>query len=60
VDFELNQLPKWDKTKYYCAIIAGEFAALPQYCETGKPLTKGEEDYNAVKEMLEKHGAVLQ
>jgi hypothetical protein len=60
VDFELNQLPKWDKTKYYCAIIAGEFAALPQYCETGKPLKKGEEDYNAVKEMLEKHGAVLQ
>jgi len=60
VESELNQFPKWDKTKYYCAIIAGEFAALPQYCETGKPLKKGEEEYNALKEMLEKHGAALQ
>jgi hypothetical protein len=59
VEFELNKLPKWDKTKYYCAIIAGEFAAMPQYCETGKPLKKEEEEYKALKEMLVKHGAEL-
>jgi hypothetical protein len=60
VEFELNQLPKWDKTQYYCVVLGGELAVLPQYCETGKPVKKEEEDYNAVKEMLRKHGATLQ
>ncbi len=60
VEFELNQLPKWDKTKYYCIIVGGEQAVLPQDCETGKRVKKGEEDYDTVKEMLEKHGVTLQ
>ncbi len=60
VELELNRLPKWDKTKYYCAIVGGELAVLPQYCETGEPVKKEKEDYNAVRRMLRKHGAILE
>lgn len=59
VEFELNQLPKWDQTKYYCIILGGELAVLPQYCETGEPVKTGEEDYDTVREMLRQHRATL-
>ena len=59
VELELNKLPKWDKTKYYCVVIAGSEATLIKYCETGKPLESGEADFNAAKEMLQKEGVRL-
>ena len=56
---ELHQLPKWDKTKYYCVVIGDQEAALIKYCNTGKSLEIGQDDYNATREMLRKHGLVL-
>ena len=53
---ELHQLPKWDKTKYYCVVVAEQEAALIKYCDSGKSLEIGEDDYNAAKGMLLKHG----
>jgi hypothetical protein len=59
VELELNKLPKWDKTKYYCVVIAGSEATLIKYCETGKPLESGEAGFKAAKEMLQKEGVRL-
>jgi len=59
VKFELNLLPKWEKTKYYCAVLGNQQAALPQYCETGEPVKTGEDDYNTVKQTLRKYGVIL-
>ena len=56
---ELDQLPRWDKTKYYCVVIGNQQAALIKYCNTGKSLKIGQDDYNAAKEMLRKHGLVM-
>ena len=61
VEFELNRLPKWDKTKYYCVLVlGGKVAALIKHCDTGEPLEAGEKDYNTAKMMLEKLGVELQ
>jgi hypothetical protein len=60
VEFELNQRPKWDKTKYYCVIIVAQIAAMLQYCDTGEAVELGGDDYNTVKEMLREAGADLQ
>jgi hypothetical protein len=59
LEYELNQLPKWDKTKYYCVVVGGQQAALLKYCETGEPLDEGENEYSVVKELLHKHGVRL-
>jgi hypothetical protein len=59
LEFELNKLPKWDKTKYYCVVIGGTRATLIKYSETGTPLKSEEEDFKAAKQMLEKHGVML-
>jgi hypothetical protein len=56
---ELHQLPKWDKTKYYCVLLGEQEAALIKYCDSGKSLEIGQDDYNAAKEMLQKHGLEL-
>ena len=60
VEFELNQLAKWEKTKYYCVVLGRQLATLIQYCETGKPVKPEDEDYQAAKKMLAKHGVMLQ
>ena len=59
IEFELNKLPKWDKTKYYCVVIGGTQATLIKHCETGTPLKGEEEDFRAAALMLEKHGVEL-
>lgn len=56
---KLHQLPKWDKTKYYCVVVGDKQAALIKYCNTGKSLDIEEGDYNAAKEMLREHGLVM-
>ena len=60
VKVQLQQLPEWDKTKYYCVVIGEQRAALLKKCETGKLLERDAEEYNVVKRMLEGHGVALQ
>ena len=60
VEFELNQFPKWDKTKYYCVVLGDQAATLIQYCETGEAVKKEDEDFAAAREMLAKHKLILQ
>lgn len=60
LEYELNQLPKWDETKYYCVVVGGGQAALMKYCETGELLDAGKDEYNAMQAMLKKHGVTLQ
>ena len=57
--YELNQLPKWDNTKYYGVIVDGISAGRMQYSETGAPVQKNEEDYQELKNMLREHGVSL-
>jgi hypothetical protein len=59
VEFELNKLPKWDKTKYYCVVIGMTEATLIKYSATGTLLESKEEDFKAAKEMLQKNGVTL-
>jgi len=56
---ELHQLPKWDKTKYYCVVVGDQRAALIKYCDTGKFVQIDQDDYHAARQMLEKGGLVL-
>lgn len=60
VAFELNQFPKWEKTKYYCVVLGEHAATLIQYCDTGEAVKKEGEDFTAAKEMLAKHQIMLQ
>ena len=60
VEFELNKLPNWDKTKYYCVLVlGGSIAALIKHCDTGEPLEAGEKDYISLERLLEKFGTTL-
>ena len=59
VESELNKLPKWDKTKYYCVILGGTRATLIKDSATGTLLKSGEEDFEAAERMLKKNGVTL-
>jgi hypothetical protein len=60
VKYELNQLPKWNKTKYYCVVIGEQQAALIKHCDTGELLDPDSKEYSAVKKMFEKFGVTLE
>ena len=36
--YELNQLPNWEKTKYYGVIVGEQYGGQVNYCETGIPV----------------------
>jgi len=57
--YELGQLPNWDKTKYYCAITLERHGGLVKYCDTGKFVKKGEQEYNTVQATLASHGIAI-
>ena len=54
--YELNQLPEWDKTTYYCVITQASLGGLLKYCGTGKFVMKGEQEHKAVQEKLKTYG----
>jgi len=55
----LKKLPDWwEKTKYYCVLL-GEFAAIPHYSVSGKPVSTNGKEYKALQDMLTKHKIVL-
>jgi len=58
LNYELGQLPEWDKTKYYCVVVAASLASLAKYCGTGNPLKPGSQEFKKVQEMLERNGIV--
>jgi hypothetical protein len=58
VKCELHQLPKWDKTKYYCVVV-GEQAALIKDCDTGELLEHDGEAFRMARKMLKEHGVTL-
>jgi hypothetical protein len=60
VKYELNQLPKWNKTKYYCVVIGEQQAALIKHCDTGELFDPDSKGYSAVKKMFEKFGVTLE
>jgi hypothetical protein len=60
VKYELNQLPKWNKTKYYCVVIGEKQAALVKQCDTGELLDPDSKEYCAVRKMFEKFGVALE
>jgi len=60
VKYELNQLPKWNKTKYYCVVIGEQQAALIKHCDTGELLDPDSEEYSVVKKMFDKFGVTLE
>jgi len=55
---ELQQLPKWDKTKYYCVVLGDKRAGVIKYCDTGEWVKIDQDDYGAVKQMLQNHDIV--
>ena len=57
--YELNQLPAWDKTKYYCVIAGAQFGSLLKCCDTGDFVKKGEEEYKTIQDRLAPHGVKL-
>jgi hypothetical protein len=59
IEFELNKLPKWDKTKYYCVVIGMTEATLIKYSKTGTLLESEGEDFKAAQEILHKNGVTL-
>lgn len=60
VKYELQQLPKWNKTKYYCVVIGEQQAALLKNCDNGKLVEQDAEEYTVVKKMLETCGVTLE
>jgi len=55
--YELQQLPEFDKAKYFCVVVQGQ-ACLLKYCGTGNPLKQGSQEFKMTQEMLQKHGLV--
>jgi hypothetical protein len=56
---ELEQLPEWDKTKFFCVVVAGIEASLLKYCGTGNLVKKGSEEYKIAQEKLKEQGLKL-
>lgn len=61
VKIELQQLRKWNKTKYYCVVIGGQEAALLKNCDSGELVDRDRdaEEYAVVQKMLETCGVTL-
>jgi len=59
VKVELEQLPEWDKTRFFCVVLRGGMASLLKYCGTGNFAKKGSQEYKTVQNMLSKHGVTL-
>jgi len=59
VNYEFDQLPKWDKTKYYCVIMLGQNAGILCYSETGSRVDENGEDYKTAGDILKEQGVVL-
>jgi hypothetical protein len=56
--YELQQLPKWDKTKYYCVVIQ-QYGGLLKYCDTGEFVMKGKQEYEMIKKELAEYKVFL-
>jgi len=56
---ELEQLPKWDKTKYYGIVLQDANAGRFKYSEKGAIVQKDGEDYKALQETFKTQGITL-
>lgn len=59
IKVELEQLPEWDKTKFFCVVLNGGIASLLKYSGSGNFAKKGSQEYKMVLEILKKHGITL-
>jgi hypothetical protein len=59
LQIELAQFSKWEKTKYYCALVGGNMASLLKSCHDGKFIDEDSQEYKTVQEMFKKHDITL-
>jgi len=56
---KLEELPEWEKTKYFCVVVIGTEASLLKYCGTGNFVKKESQEYKTAHEKLKKRGINL-
>lgn len=59
LDYELQKLRKWDKSKYYCVVLGGKQASLLKQTDTGDLVDQDSPEFQTAQKTLEKSGINL-